>query len=286
MSRPHLVIARVGANSIHPTWLASSVPRNWDLRLCPYQAMPPQGDLDLVVGEILPGPKWTGLRELLHRWQGWRDYEYIWLPDDDIFASGETINRIFEIGKALSLDLFAPALHESSFYAHFDTMRNQRCFARRTGFAEIMVPCFSVKALETLLPTFDLTPSGWGWGLDSLWPHLLDYRNVGIIDATPVLHTRPVGQFRDAELDRTVRAESDAIMARYNCTQVHTTYEVIGEDLEGVALSPEKLAATLAEGWQYLLPTNPAVLPWMMSFQQPAGGWNDYPVSGSPSCAR
>jgi hypothetical protein len=286
MSRSNLVIVRAGRKSLHPSWLARTQPRNWDLYICPYEPVPPQDELDVAIGEVVTGPKWTGLRELLHRWDGWREYEYIWLPDDDVFTSQESINQLFDLGKALSLELFAPALHEASFYAHFDTMRNQRCFARRTGFVEIMVPCFSVSALSKLLPTLDLTPTGWGWGLDSLWPYLLNYRNVGVIDAVPVLHTRPVGQFRDAALDQRVRAESDLIMARHGCQQVHATFKIIGADREPVCLKPDALALRLAEGWRYLLDSNPAVLPWVLAAQQPQGGWGDYPIAGTPSCAR
>ena len=286
MPRSNLVIARAGRGSLHPAWLTPSQPRNWDLMLCPYQPLPPQDTADITVGEVRPGPKWTGLRELLSDWQGWRDYDQIWLPDDDIFASQDTINRLFDLGRAMSFALFAPALQEASYYAHFDTMRNQACFARRTGFVEIMVPCFSTRALAALLPTLDLTPTGWGWGLDSLWPHLLAYRDIGIIDAAPVLHTRPVGQFRDAELGRRVRAESDHIMATHGCGQVHTTFELIGPDRQPVPLASDALAARLAEGWRYLFPTNPAVLPWLLDAQRPRGGWSDYPIAGSPSCAR
>jgi hypothetical protein len=285
VTRKNLVIARVGQNSLHPTWLAASQDRNWDLYLCPYQPLVPQDAFDLRVGDVMPGPKWTGLRQLLTQWRGWREYERIWLPDDDIFASATTIDRMFELAAALDFDLCAPALHERSYYAHFDTMRNTRCVARRCGFVEIMVPCFSAGALDKLLPTLELTPTGWGWGLDSLWPKLLDYRKVGLIDAAPVLHTRPVGMFRDDELARRVRAESDHIMAEHGCAQVHTTFEAIGTDLSPLDLSAEALAALLADGWHYLWRSEPIVLAWLLAAQRPEAGWPDYPIAGRPSCA-
>ena len=285
MPRPNLVIARVGQKSLHPSWLTPGTSRNWDLYLCPFQQLPPQESLDLTVGDVIVGPKWSGLRELLNNWAGWRNYRHIWLPDDDIFASQETIDRMFNLADALSLELCAPALHESSYYAHYSTMRNGRCFARRTGFVEIMVPCFSRRALENLLPTLDLSSTGWGWGLDSLWPKLLDYRNTGVIDSTPVLHTRPVGAFRDEELGRRVLAESDRIMEQYDCAQVHQTFAAIGPDLQTLDTSPEALTAMLADGWSYLLKSNPAVLPWLVRAQQPQSGWTDYPIAGTPSCA-
>jgi hypothetical protein len=285
MTRPNLIIARVGAQSLHPSWLDNTQARNWDLYLCPYQELGLSAATGCTLGAVIAGAKWSGLRTLLNDWQGWRQYERIWLPDDDLFASQESITRMFELSVALGLDLCAPALHESSYYAHFSTMRNRRCVARRTGFVEIMAPCFSKDALDTLLPTLDLSPTGWGWGLDSLWPKLLEYRNVGVIDSTPVLHTRPVGQFRDAELGRQVRAESDAIMQTYQCSQVHTTFAAIGPDLQPLTLSPEALSSTLADGWRYLWTAQPAVLPWLIEAQRPRQGWSTYPISGAPSCA-
>jgi hypothetical protein len=283
MPRQNLVIARVGRRSLHPTWLDAAQPRSWDLHLCPYEDLHGQVTEGCTVADVIPGPKWTGLRELLRRWDGWRGYERIWLPDDDIFASQGTIDRMFETAASLGFDLCAPALNEASYYAHFTTMRNRRCHARRAGFVEIMVPCFSRAALETLRPTLDLTETGWGWGLDSLWPKLLGYRNLGVIDCAAVLHTRPVGAFRDAELARLVRAESDHIMDHYDCRQVHTTFAAVGGDLADLALSPEALTVRLADGWSYLLDTAPAVLPWLLQAQRPAAGWIDYPIAGSPA---
>lgn len=284
MARQNLVVARVGRHSLHPSWLGTAGQRNWDLYLCPYQALQPQDDLECTVGDVIPGPKWTGLRELLGGWTGWREYERIWLPDDDIFATADAIDRMFTHAAALSFDLCAPALHEASYYAHYSTMRNQRCFARRTGFVEIMMPCFSRWALDRLLPTLELSSTGWGWGLDSLWPKLLGYRNLGIIDAAPVLHTRPVGMFRDAELGRRVHAESDRIMEDFDCAQIHKTFAIVGPERETLGLEPDALAVMLADGWRYLLQSNPAVLPLLLQAQQPEGGWGGYPIAGTPSC--
>lgn len=285
MPRPHLVIARVGTQSLHPAWLHAAQERSWDLYLCPFEPIAPSAQPGATVGEVVRGPKWTGLRALLESWPGWRDYEYVWLPDDDIFTSQAAIDRMFSLAGALSLQLCAPALHESSYYAHFDTLRNTRCFARRTGFVEIMVPCFRSDVLERLLPTLALSETGWGWGLDSVWPKLLGYQGLGILDAVPVLHTRPVGAFRDAELARRVRAESDRLMAEYDCAQVHTTFEIIESDLSRIELAPDALAARLVEGWSYLWSHDPQVLPWILQAQQPPAGWPAYPIEGCPSCA-
>lgn len=281
--RRHLVLARVGRNSLHTFWLDPGRERDWDLRLVPFQEMPEQDPEQLVLGDMIPGPKWAGLRELLTTWDGWREYEYVWLPDDDIHTTQETISAMFALAGELGFDLFAPALHETSYYAHFDTMVNRRFAARATGFVEIMAPGFRSETLARLLPTLDRTPTGWGWGLDSLWPKLLGYERMGVLDATPVLHTRPVGAMRDPDLARRVRAESDAIFAQDDCSQVHTTFRGFGPGGAPLELSDEALLLELADGWRYLIDRDPRVLTWLAEYQRPAGGWTAYPVEGTPA---
>jgi hypothetical protein len=278
-----LVLARVGAGSLHPTWVDRGTPRDWDLHLVPYQPIPDQSGLDCVTSEVIPGPKWSGLRELLTGWDGWREYDHVWMPDDDICANQATISRMFAVARAVGLDLFAPALHEGSFFSHFDTMVNRRFAGRWVGFVEIMVPGFSRPALERLLPTLDETETGWGWGLDSVWPKLLGYEGVGIIDSTPVIHTRPVGVMRDAELRRRVHEESDRLLARHDCRQEHTTFAAFGPDLERLDLTPERLLVELVAGTQYLIDRDPRVLAWIGEFQRPRAGWPAYPTEGTPS---
>jgi hypothetical protein len=145
-----------------------------------------------------------------------------------------------------------------------------------------MVPGFSVKALDALLPTLDETETGWGWGLDSLWPKLLGYEGVGIIDGTPVLHTRPVGRMRDADLAARVHAESDRILADHDCRQEHCTFGTFDADLRPRALPPERLLRELVRGWDYLIERDPRVLAWIMAYQQPHFEWPAYPVAGTP----
>src|SRR3954452_12570605 len=131
-------------------------------------------------------------------------------------------------------------------------LQNRSFFGRWVGFVEIMVPGFSRTALESLLPTLDLSETGWGLGLDSVWPKLLNYRNVGVIDALAVTHTRPIGQRRDDELAKRMLDESDAILDQYDCGQVHATFGAFGPDLARLDLAPEELLVGLVSGWQYV----------------------------------
>ncbi|HEX8646605.1 MAG TPA: hypothetical protein VF715_06865 [Thermoleophilaceae bacterium] len=280
--RRNLVISRVGANSLHPGWIDPNAERTWDLYLSPYQPIPDQGALDCQVGEVIAGPKWTGIRDVLASWDGWREYDHVWLPDDDIAATPDAINAMFEVAEGAGLDLFAPALDEGSYYAHFIAMRNTSFFGRRVGFVEIMIPGFSRAGLERLAPTFAETETGWGWGLDSVWPKLLGYTDVGIIDAVTVSHTRAVGVMRDEDLRRRVHEESDMLLERYECRQEHVTFGAFGEDLQPLDLAPEALLAGLVDGWDYLIERDPRVLWWIAEFQRRHSGGPEYPVAGTP----
>jgi hypothetical protein len=234
-----------------------------------------------LVTDVVAGPKWAGLRQILREWDGWRAYEHIWLPDDDIAATPETIDAMFAVAGGVGLDLFAPALHRSSYFAHFSTMENTRLYGRWVGFVEIMVPGFSRPALERLLPTLDETETGWGWGLDSVWPKLLGYENVGIIDATPVVHTRPVGRMRDEQLAQRVLAESDRLLAGYDCRQNHTTFGAFGRNLRRLELSDQELLGEVLRGSHYLLDTDRRIGRWITEFQSGRAP-DDYPVAGTP----
>jgi Protein of unknown function (DUF707) len=281
--RRNLVLARVGAASLHRWWLDSDQPRSWDLRLVPYEVIPPQGGLDCVVGDVVPGAKWAGIRHALRTWDGWRHYERVWIPDDDLCTEQHVINRMFEIAEAVGLDLFAPALDESSYYAHFSTMRNRSFTGRWVGFVEIMAPGFHTEALARVLPTLDLTDTGWGWGLDSVWPKLLGYRNVGVIDATAVTHTRPVGCTRDTDLHRRNLDESDRLQARYDCKQFHATFGAFGPDLRPLDLTAEQLLVDEVAGWRYLIERDPRVLTWIVDFHRQRFALPRYPTEGTPS---
>lgn len=280
--RKNLVIARVGGNSLHREWIDGIHPRNWDLYLSPYQPIEAQSDVDCLVGDVVPGLKWTGIKDVLNSWDGWRDYENVWLPDDDIRATPEAINTMFDVAATVGLDLFAPALDHASYFAHFIALQSPSFYGRWVGFVEIMIPGFSRSALELVLPTLDHSRTGWGWGLDSVWPKLLDYKNVGIIDGVTVTHTRPVGAQRDDDLGREVLEESDRLFEQYDCRQMHTTFGAFGPDLKPLDLTPERLLVDLVRDAQHLFEDDPRILSWIVDFQKTQFDWPEYPVAGTP----
>ncbi len=194
--RPNLVIVRAGDTSLHPGWLAGpgGPTRNWDLLVSYFGDDPGKyrdGEARRIDGK---GLKWPALFELLTAHEAEvREYEYVWLPDDDLACTADDISRLFDICRAERLQLAQPSLTPDSYFSHLITLHSPYFLLRYTSFVEIMAPCFHRDALWTLVPTFNRNRTG--WGLDSLWPGMLRARvdEVAVIDHVQVRHTRPVG---------------------------------------------------------------------------------------------
>ena len=192
--RRNLVIVRAGRDSRHPEWLAGASLRNFDVMVSHYasDAVLDEREADYV--ELVPGMKWPRLHRLWTERRDWfLGYDACWFPDDDLSCDGANVSRMFDVFHAHGLWLAQPALAPGSYVAHAITRRASGHTLRFTNFAEVMCPLFERSALERLAYTFAQSVSG--WGLDYLWPHLLGYpkNRIAILDATPVVHTRPQG---------------------------------------------------------------------------------------------
>ena len=206
----NLIIVRThGARpTMWPLWLDGDPTRNWDLWVSPYAAKPDIPGYTInnmpgyvgrqtsaaktVVGDVLPGQKWVALNQLLQTWPDWRNYHYVLLTDDDLFAMPGTWSKFFDRVAKYNARIAAPALTEDSFFSFGFTIRNTAFVARRVSYIEMMAPCFRIDTLTELAPTFGLaTEMGNGWGLDYLWAQRLKHRDLFILDETPVTHSRP-----------------------------------------------------------------------------------------------
>jgi hypothetical protein len=193
MPNRFLVVVRAGDQSLHPHWTRAPAARDWDLIVSYFGDDSHRFRFEGETRIDDKGLKWEGLHALLSRDERWRRYDYVWFPDDDLATDQATISAFFRHVVELRLALAQPALSWTSHVAHRVTVRHPSFRARWTDFIEIMAPCFERGLLEACLPTFAGTLSG--WGLDRVWPHLLEphTRRSAIIDAVEVTHTRPVG---------------------------------------------------------------------------------------------
>jgi hypothetical protein len=117
-------------------------------------------------------------------------YDRIALVDDDIVpAPGVTWSDIFQLFDRTGFAIAQPALHPRS-YVCWPITRQQPSpvLYRETTFVESMTPVFLRSVLEQYLDIF--RASGWSPAIDNLWS--ASERPIGILDATPVIHARPV----------------------------------------------------------------------------------------------
>lgn len=255
MRRRFLIVLRCGRNSVHQRW-GHSETANWDLILCPYQEIEqPHPECP-----VIPGDKWPGLHDFLSRNASWRDYDYIWLPDDDILTDEATINRFFELCEEVDAQLAAPGLSEDSYYSYPMTMANKAFAWRRTTYVEVMVPCFRRSFLETALPSFTFTRFGTGWGLDFLWCFMLGYQDIFILDETPVFHTRPVGLARNPGLQERAHVDFHAIMQGFDIGMLLKSQQGLETDGTYHAGNDGTFFARLLAGYEHLCPRYPDFL--------------------------
>jgi hypothetical protein len=216
--RKNLIIVRAGPNSLHQSWLDGDKSRTWDLLVCPYVEVSFSKAPGVKISKVIPGLKYAGLRNLLTTDKIWASYDYIILADDDLRVPPGTWTRFFANVTKNKAALAAPALTIGSVASHPVTVQQSPIGARRTTFVEVMMPCFRVDVLEKLLPTFDDSPSGIGWGLDYVWGKLLDYKDIFVVDETPISHSTP--SHNDPRVVQLGFAEMKAMMKKYNAPQL------------------------------------------------------------------
>lgn len=188
----NLVFLRVGDTSTHREWIGDPATRSYDVWLDYYG----EGDSSKWAGDpahLTDGPGTTKFKRARALLPELSRYEAVWFPDDDISVTPAGVERLFETFHALDMLLAQPSLADGSYVSHEITRWNGSFVVRFTNFVEAMCPLFSRAALQACAPSFDQSVSA--FGLDEVWARILgDPRDrVGMIDAAPVVHTRPIG---------------------------------------------------------------------------------------------
>jgi GT2 family glycosyltransferase len=121
-------------------------------------------------------------------------HDWLLLVDDDVVVPVRFLDRFLFCAEDAGLRLAQPAHRRHSHAAWPATRRLPGGAVRESRFVEIgPVTAFAAPVFETLLPfPEDLRM---GWGLDAHWGAVAQERGwrAGIVDATPILHTAPVG---------------------------------------------------------------------------------------------
>ena len=93
------------------------------------------------------------------------DYDYIWLPDDDVYLEKHDLLRLFHYMENYDLDLAQPSI--IGWYGVEMNLHQQGSLMRFTNWVEIMCPCFSLDALKKCQNTFKENECG--WSIEGLW---------------------------------------------------------------------------------------------------------------------
>ena len=216
--KKNLIVVRAGDNSLHPEWLGPN--QNFDV-VVSYFGNQPDIYRTGVTRIDHKGSKWEGLTlvmnspELNGEILNWKDYDYICFPDDDLRTGVDTWNEFFDIVHELKPALSQPALTPESYFTHPITLQVPDVKYRKTNFVEVMAPCFRRDFFYAAKHTFAENASG--WGLDYLWPSMIDDRdNIIIVDKTPIVHTRPVGSAGHGGGTKNPKHELKHLMKKYN----------------------------------------------------------------------
>jgi hypothetical protein len=189
--RSNLVIAAVGDESVHATWITGGKRRSYDVALVYFGKTPGRFAADAEYYVERTGIKYRLIYGLVQRELAavLPRYEYIWLPDDDIAATPELINRLFQIASQFDLAVCQPAIAAGD--VTYQSLRaDARFLLRYPQFVEMMCPLFSQTALKRALPLFIANQSG--WGIDLVWSSWFAEHEMAVIDAAAMIHTRPL----------------------------------------------------------------------------------------------
>jgi hypothetical protein len=168
-------------------------------------------------------------------------YDYIWLPDDDIDTTPADIDALFVAMRRYDLALAQPSLTRDSHYTYFLLNKCRGFTLRYTNFVEIMMPCFRSSHLQDVCSEFEGNMSG--FGLDHTWCRIGEGLNgAAIIDDIAVRHTRPIGQHLRKRVENagiSPEEEEAKVMERYGIPErtvpmVYAAIDRRGKKLEGV----------------------------------------------------
>jgi hypothetical protein len=188
----NLAIARAGDYSLHETWLSDPAKKNFDLLVAYYGAEPGKWKAKADLYDQTPGLKYPWFEQAWSLGKQFSDYDAIWLADEDIGADTETVSDMFDIFHESGLAIGQPAMADDGVVG-FEMMRRvPGLLLRHTEFVEEQVPIFSRAALSRIGHTFGEAKSGWGLGV--AWSKIISpiEKTLGVIDACPVFHSRPL----------------------------------------------------------------------------------------------
>lgn len=166
-----------------------------------------EADLDAVLGELSrtrrhrietavvdlqPMGKFDNINRAISG-HNLENYDWLLVTDDDVQLPKDFVDLFIYFSYANRIKVAQPAHRFLSFASFRVTERHWGSLVRSTRFVEIgPISLLHRDTFGELLPSPSLR---WAWGLDLFWSHVARHRGwrMGVVDATPIRHTRPVG---------------------------------------------------------------------------------------------
>lgn len=185
----NLVILAAGKESLHRQckWVSNE---NFDLMINYYGSGNDEFLHDAIYYERFKGTKFNIVSQLYNKFKDVIDsYNYIFIPDDDLYITAEDLNRFFVIVEKYNLQISQPSL--IGWASLPITLHHPGNVLRYTNWVEIMCPCFSSSAFKKCSETFSENDTN--WGIEWLWTKALDFPKdqIAIVDSSIIAHTRP-----------------------------------------------------------------------------------------------
>jgi hypothetical protein len=147
-------------------------------------------------------------------------YKNIALLSDDIEISGEDINRLFDLGDLLGLEIWQPAFTPTSEVSWPHLCQKPRSLVRETNELELSCPFYSREAYKKVVDTFDITYSA--WAIEAEWANRC---KCVVVDAIPAGHYRPMcSSGRKMPSGLVPEQEADIVRAKYGIPRNREVY--------------------------------------------------------------
>ena len=201
-----LVIVPAGPNTVHESWYIDSSIVDFIVVWYSDETVPDTIKNRSKYVFSQKGPKWSLIRTVLQR-INWKEYDYIWLPDDDLKLLKGDILTFCRIMAKYNLVMAQPSLFNQHVqWTVLLNIENQEYHL--TNFVEIQAPCFSKKGFEIIIETIMHPDVNCGWGLDYVWSTILGsgIGGIGVVDSVMMEHVRYVSkkttkQYQGREMD-------------------------------------------------------------------------------------
>lgn len=184
----YLVFTSAGDRNNIPSWSSGSCKKHFDIAIYYFgEDENPSFEADILVKR--KGLKFDNFYHFINHYNT-RQYEAVWVADDDIIMDTNSINKMFALFSRYDLWLAQPSFSSGSRISWDITANNPECILRFTNFVENGVTVYSRNVLPKLKNTFKDARTG--FGVDLVWPKLLGYpkNKIAIIDAISCSHPK------------------------------------------------------------------------------------------------